>query len=275
MLNADAPWDAFDPRAYFDHNYRDVLAADAEIVELVGRHFSDHFRGNFNRPVLGIDVGAGANLYPALSMLPWCRKITLLERSPRNVDYLKRQKRHCDLDWDRFWKLLCDEDEAYAKIDSDRRARFRKAVRVREADLFGLESRNMFGRRPNQGRWQIGTMFFVAESLSSSHEEFQRAVECFMRALAPGAPFAAAFMEGSKGYHVGDRFFPACDVNELQVAGILDEFAEKNVKYCQLGEVRPGHTGIILALGHRKADSAAPAHSHQVAESGIPVSPLN
>ncbi|MFJ4834221.1 SCO2525 family SAM-dependent methyltransferase [Streptomyces sp. NPDC088747] len=256
MLNADAPWDAFDPDAYFDHNYRDVLAADAEIVELVGRYFSDHFRGKLNRPVLGIDVGAGANLYPALSMLPWCREITLLERSPKNVEYLNRQLRDFEPEWGRFWKLLCDQDEAYRAVDADRRARFRQVVRVREADLFGLEDRNPLSPRPRQERYQIGTMFFVAESLSSSHDEFRRAVECFVRALAPGAPFAAAFMEGSKGYHVGDRFFPACDVNELQVDEILDEFAE-NVTYHRLGEVRPGHTGIILALGHRKPHSVA------------------
>ncbi|WKX08556.1 SCO2525 family SAM-dependent methyltransferase [Streptomyces sp. NL15-2K] len=254
MLNAEAPWDAFDPHAYIDHNYRYLLDADAEIVQLVGRHFSDHFRGNSHRPVLGIDVGAGANLYPALTMLPWCSEITLLERSPKNVEYLKEQKPNFHPEWDRFWKLLCEQPE-YDGIDAVRRERFSGAVRVREGDLFDLGRRGLFGSRPYR-RWQMGTMFFVAESLSSSHEEFRRAVECFMRALAPGAPFAAAFMEGSKGYSVGDRFFPACDVNELQVDEILEPFAGA-VDYSTLGEVRPGHTGIILALGHRKSNSVA------------------
>ncbi|NEC90345.1 SCO2525 family SAM-dependent methyltransferase [Streptomyces sp. SID12501] len=253
MLNADAPWDAFDPRVYFDHNYRVPLDADEEIVQRVGRHFSDHFRENSHRPVLGIDVGAGANLYPALSMLPWCRRITLLERSPQNVAYLKGQQGAFDPEWDAFWKLLREDDRAYEEVDSGRRERFHDVVRVRKGDLFDLARPNLLGRRPSRGRWQIGTMFFVAESLSSSHDEFRHAVECFMRALAPGAPFAAAFMEGSKGYSVGDQFYPACDVNEAEVAESLEPFAGK-VDFCSLGEVRTGHTGIILALGHRDSD---------------------
>ncbi|MFE7077439.1 SCO2525 family SAM-dependent methyltransferase [Streptomyces sp. NPDC057620] len=252
MLNTDAPWDAFDPHAYIDHNYRYLLDADAEIIRRVGRHFSDQFRGNFERPVLGIDVGAGANLYPALSMLPWCSEITLLERSPQNVTYLEGQRPHFDPEWDRFWELLCeDEGTEYSRLDADRLERFSRTVRVEEGDLFGLARPNLLGR------WQMGTMFFVAESLSSSHEEFRHAVECFMHVLAPGAPFAAAFMEGSKGYSVGDRFFPACDVNELQVDEILEPLTEK-LEYSSLGEVRPGHTGIILALGCRNSDPGTP-----------------
>ncbi|CAM5649016.1 hypothetical protein SANTM175S_10556 [Streptomyces antimycoticus] len=44
-------------------------------------------------------------------------------------------------------------------------------------------------------RWDLGTMFFVAESITTSLDEFRRGVGCFMSALNPGAPFAAAFME--------------------------------------------------------------------------------
>ena len=250
MLNAEAPWDAFDPRAYFDHNYRDVLAADAEIVQLVGRHFSDHFRGNFDRPVLGIDVGAGANLYPALSMLPWCHEITLLERSPKNVDYLKRQKRHCDLDWDRFWKLLCDEDEAYARIDGDRRERFRKAVRVREADLFGLESESLLDLRPSQGRWQIGTMFFVAESMSTSHEEFETRGRVLHARPRAGGSFRRRLHGGVEGVHVGEPFLPgvrrervAGGGNPRRVRGEGREDTATAGRTCG-----PATTGIIVAL---------------------------
>ncbi|MPY40094.1 methyltransferase [Streptomyces phyllanthi] len=261
-LNADAPWAAFDPRAYIDHNYRDLLNADAEILERVRDHFSNHFRENFERPVLGIDVGAGANLYPALSMLPWCREITLFERAPANVAYLRSQRDRFDDHWDSFWELLRQE-KAYEEIHTDRRDRFRKAVRVRSGDLFDLTRRNLIGLRPDMGRWQIGTMFFVAESLTGSYTEFRRAVECFMLALAPGAPFAAAFMEGSSGYDVGNQHFPACNVSESQVYDILKLYGKVDI--WRLGEsshmVRPGHTGMILVCGHRNADFAPSALS--------------
>jgi hypothetical protein len=252
MLNADAPWDAFDPLAYIDHNYRALLEADAEIIHYVRDHFSDHFRENLERPVLGIDVGAGANLYPALSMLPWCDEITLFERSAANVSYLEGQRPSFDREWDSFWSLLC-EDPEYRRIDADRRERFRQAVRIEPGDLFALGRPEGPERRVR--RWGIGTMFFVAESLSTSRDEFRQAVSSFLRALEPGAPFAAAFMAGSKGYEVGDLHFPACDVGETDVKEAIHPFAPKteirhlaNVSHV----VRPGHTGMILALGHRQ-----------------------
>lgn len=260
VLNDDAPWGDFDTSAYLARNYRDLLDADAAILQFVRSHFSDHFRENrvdAERPILGIDIGAGANLYPAMTMLPWCTEITLFDRAPKNVDYLREQQLHVDPAWKSFWDVLCKEP-AYERIDAEWTEKFRKSVRVQEGNLFSLGRRNLFGRRRFGNRWQIGTMFFVAESISTSHDEFRRAVECFMRILEPGAPFAAAFMEGSTGYDVGDRHFPACDVDEAQVKESFRRFAGK-VDTRRLGDVshmvRPGHTGIILACGKRDPQS--------------------
>ena len=257
VLNDDVRWNGFDPRAYVAKNYRDLLDADAEILTFVREHFSNHFREHSDRLIRGIDIGAGANLYPALSMLPWCTEITLLERARKNVHYLRGQKSHYDASWDSFWNVLCG-DPGYEAMDVDPRERFRTTVQVEKGNLFALERRKLFGSSRDPRRWQIGTMFFVAESISTSHTEFRRGVTCFMEALEPGAPFAAAFMEGSRGYDVGDRHYPACDVDETQVRESFQGLVEK-VETRRLGEsshlVRPGHTGIILAYGQRGRNS--------------------
>lgn len=246
QLNADAPWDAFDPQAYVSHNYKRVIHEDAEIISIVRAHFSDHFRGRQDRPYRGIDVGAGANLYPAFSMLPWCEEITLLDRADRNVEYLEKQRRSYDESWDAFWHLLC-QDEGYATLPGDPRDRFAQVVGVEQGDLFALG-----GRRDH---WSLGTMFFVAESLSTSHEEFRQAVECFMLSLTPGAPFAAAFMEGSEGYYVGDTHFPACKLGEPEIrSAVKRHAAEEGFRISKVGKphaVRHGYTSMIVACGFR------------------------
>ncbi|MGW5093261.1 SCO2525 family SAM-dependent methyltransferase [Streptomyces nodosus] len=255
QLNADVTWSAFDPIAYVDHNYRDVQAEDAEILHIVRDHFGDHFRGRSETeatgPVSGIDVGAGANLYPALAMLPWCDDITLFERSSANVHYLRSQIASYDANWDQFWRLLC-KNPAYAAHDMDPRARFRDTVGVESGDLFDLVR--------HQGRWSVGTMFFVAESMTTSHAEFARGVECFLCALAPGAPFAAAFMEHSKGYHAGEHFFPACDVGEPEVYESLKPFAGEftTVRLKSSAAVREGYSGMIVAYGRRRSEVDIP-----------------
>ncbi|MCX4821412.1 SCO2525 family SAM-dependent methyltransferase [Streptomyces sp. NBC_01142] len=263
-LNAEASWDLFDSAAYVDRNYRFLRSDDAQILHMVRDHFSDYFRerpgrsgeagatgtGRSGGPVLGIDVGAGANLYPALSMLPWCDAITLFERSAANVEYLEGQRPHYDAHWNDFWDVLCEED-AYRDLpgDEEPRARFRRTVEVQQGDLFSLDR--------YRGRWSMGTMFFVAESMSTSHQEFETGVERFMHALAPGAPFAAAFMEGSRGYKVGEQFFPACSVTAAEVRDSVVPYAEGDVRIASIGmpggALRPGYEGMIVACGRRNS----------------------
>jgi len=251
-LNSEAPWDSFDSAAYVDHNYGRLRSDDARILEVVRRHFSDHFRGRSGRAAektVGIDVGAGANLYPALAMLPWCDEITLFERSAANVGYLNGQRDSYDPHWDQFWDALCAEP-AYRERVAEPRATFSKIVQVEAGNLFDL--------RHNEGVWSVGTMFFVAESLSTSYEEFETAVERFMRALAPGAPFATAFMEGSLGYQVGEHSFPACAVTETEVRKSLRPFAAGEVEITLIGKpggaLRPGYEGMIVACGRRSSE---------------------
>ncbi|MFF3446449.1 SCO2525 family SAM-dependent methyltransferase [Streptomyces sp. NPDC002667] len=244
QLNADAPWDAFDPAQYVQNNYRTVLSVDEAIMSIVRAHFSDHFRGSPARPVRGIDVGAGANLYPALSMLPWCDEITLLDKARPNLRYLRRQIARHDGSWDDFWRKLC-QDDAYASMPGGPWQRLGEVARVEQGDVLRPVER--------RDKWQIGTMFFVAESISTSPDEFHRAVEHFLDSLVPGAPFAAAFMENSEGYRVGDTWFPACEVKEAEIGASIKRLTEqvRTHRIGSPGEVRPGYTSMILACGFR------------------------
>ncbi|OXY88774.1 methyltransferase [Streptomyces diastatochromogenes] len=253
VMNADVPWHLFDPIAYVEHNYRDMWAEDAEILRIVRDHFVGHFRNRDVGRITGIDVGAGANLYPALSMLPWCDEITLLEHSSANVRYLESQVDSYDTNWDQFWNALC-EHETYGSLGLDPRDRFRRVVKVRQGSIFDLSR--------HEGQWSVGTMFFVAESMTDLYEEFTWGVERFMRTLAPGAPFAAAFMAHSKGLQVDGHSFPACDVGESEVRASLEPFVH-DFKVQRLQDaacVRDGYAGMILAHGWRRnAEAGNPA----------------
>ncbi|MCW5248991.1 MULTISPECIES: SCO2525 family SAM-dependent methyltransferase [unclassified Streptomyces] len=246
--NADAPWSKFDPETYVDNNYRTPLDVDVLIVRLMRDHFGRCFSGGIPDSVRGVDVGAGANLYPALSMLPWCHKVLLLEYAPPNVAYLERQLAPGGYDaaWDAFWEVLA-EAPAYAAVEP--RERFGEIVRVERANLFDLD-----GRR----RWDIGTMFFVADSMSEYPEEFEAGVRNFMSSLNDGAPFAAAFMKESVGYRVGEHRFPAFRVNEARVRESLEPLAGELEIHDLHHMVRPGHEGMLLALGRRDTGIAAP-----------------
>lgn len=243
-LNSDAPWDSFDSMAYLSHNYRALRSDDRQILTLVRDHFGEHFAQHPAGPPLhGIDIGAGTNLYPSLAMLPWCEELTLFERAEGNVAWLRREVRNYGENWDAFWTVL-REGAAYRAVE-DPRARLAAAATVIKGDLFADLPAHRSG---------IGTMFFVAESMSSAHEEFESAVDRFAGALLPGAPFAVAFMENSLGYDVGDQRFPACQVVADDVIASLRVHAADDLRVSRIdipGEplLREGYTGMLLALG--------------------------
>jgi hypothetical protein len=205
--NGDVVWDGFDPEAYWEHNYRSLRDDDRDILHAVGQFFADWFRRNDVRGGTGIDVGSGSNLYPALTMLPWCSKVLLTDHSGANVAWLGGEAGDARDTWEPFWRELVDE-AGYEPVA------FAEARRLLQGRTV-VEQRSVF-EMSQVGAFDVGTMFFVAESLTNYPDEFLKATSTFLSLLKPGAPFAAAFMDSSLGYFVGEESFPA---TEMTVVG--------------------------------------------------------
>jgi hypothetical protein len=248
--NRDVRWDEFEPRAYWHHNYRHLREDDRAIILTVAEYFSGFF--DDHPEVLGgkgLDVGSGANLYPALAMLPFTESITLTDHSAANVEWLRQELADTDEDeiwpWQDFWEAYVKSEgfKAYGAVADPQRALARQCE-VSQLNVFDL---------PDQ-HFDIGTMFFVAESMTSYEREFEDASEHFLKALRPGAPFAAAFMDKSIGYQVGDKMFPAVrEVDRSLVASTFTSLgasvtAEK-VPIPANDRLRHGYDGMIIATG--------------------------
>jgi NNMT/PNMT/TEMT family protein len=241
--NADCPWDDFNPNEYSAHNYGILREEDEELLKLIRDYFTEAVTGQRLRH--GIDLGAGPNLYPSLAMLPFCDEITLAERGAANRRWLKEQIKESagyDKSWDRFWDVL-EAARPYGRVN-DPRSALRERARVKYCDVF---------RFRQQRSWGIGTMFFVAESITAQLSEFQKAARQFVRTLRIGAPFAAAFMRNSRGYTVGTHRFPAVAVDEGKIEQTLTSVAEIDeiirIRFNADAPLRDGYEGMILALG--------------------------
>lgn len=243
--NADAPWDSFDSDAYFSHNYGHLRKDDAQIIEIVADFFqsADRRAGRSVRLAHAIDVGSGANLYPALTMLPYASKITLFERAFSNREWLSGALKQPQQSWKReFWAEISEGRDAYEKINNplDTLAGLANVVK---GNVFNLES----------GQYGMGTMFFVAESITARKDEFRRATRMFIGSLVRGAPFAAAFMRRSAGYWVADQYFPACSVDKKDVEVSLAPVARiEEIKTVESHDLRDGYSGMIVATGWKR-----------------------
>lgn len=236
--NADFDWDRFNSEWYCAHNYVSLRDDDTEIMSRVGAFFERQLKPSTARR-RGLDVGSGANLYPAMSMLPFCEAVDLREYSRSNVRWLDAQIKRYDTYWDKFWGVY-QGLPAYQKVANPREA-MRRAAEVKRMSIFELPERE----------WDMGTMFFVAESLTYDPSEFWRAVECFGRALKPGAPFAAAFMADSEGYKVDNTQFPAVAVDITDVEDCLSVVCDViDIDLVETKKpLRRGYGGMILATG--------------------------
>lgn len=252
LRNGDYPWDRFDPEEYLRRNYAAVHEDDRRTLAFVRDFFTEACADDPVRAGRrGIDVGTGANLYPALAMLPFCDRLTLYEHSRANVDWLTRQRgagwpSWAEV-WEKFWFVLC-ERRAYGELGGNPRHELTKRTDVIEGSVFALSGT---GRQ-----WDIGTMFFVAESITPAYAEFVAAVDHFLGVLRPGAPFAIAFMEHSTGYQVADNHFPAIAIGSDDVLRCLFRRAADVMIQRTVADGKPlrdGYRGMIIACGRARA----------------------
>ena len=243
--NRDVAWGGFDPVAYWDHNYRSLRDDDRVILRIVGQFFQERFGACSPVRRVGLDVGSGANLYPALTMLPWCDMVVLTDHSPANVAWLEVATADLSMTWKPFWQELVNSAEYTPGDFSLVCERFGERTEVRRRSVFELSG---------DQRYDLGTMFFVAESLTNYPQEFEDATAGFLAALAPNAPFAAGFMDGSEGYSVNEQSFPAVrSVNVDRVTAVLEQLgADARVRKIDVpadDPLRDGYEGMIVAVG--------------------------
>lgn len=243
LANGDVEWDAFDSDAYFAKNYGYLRDDDAQIIEIVADFF--HTAAPVRWRAKALDVGTGANLYPAMTMLPFAGELSLVEPADSNRNWLASELARPHGSWTQFWSRVSAQRPEYERIKGPFDL-LRHNAEIHKGSVFSLPA----------NQFDLGTMFFVAESITTRRDEFQKASRSFVRSLLPRAPFAAAFMRNSVGYSVGGQDFPACAVTEEDVQKCLAEDADiKHIQIVESRDLREGYSGMIVATGWKKVTS--------------------
>jgi NNMT/PNMT/TEMT family len=252
IRNEAVLWSDFDAGDYYKINYASVLPEDAEIMECASK-FLIEACGSPARLRQAVDVGAGTNLYPSLLMLPWAEHIVFTEYASSNIDWLHENLADApgEWHWQPFWDLVAGLP-SYRTID-DPRGRLAAAHEIRMQSIFELPERT----------WDLGSMFFVADGMTTVEAEFKAAVRKFLDALLPGSPFLMAFMEGSEGYKVSDKRFPSVKITPgsldallaaLPVAGTSVHRTDNSVR-----RLRHGYDAMLLVTGFVAAQQSHPS----------------
>jgi hypothetical protein len=247
--NDEVPWSDFDADGHWQDNYASILPEDAEII----RYASDFLiRARTGKPRISraVDVGTGTNLYPALLMLPWIEHVVLTDYAPANISWLAENLPDGpgEWAWQPFWDLVANLP-GYGSVEQPRR-QLASCHEIRLLSVFDLP----------RHEWDLGSMFFVADGMSSEEAEFEWAVRSFLGALTPGAPFMMAFMEGSAGYEVSGVRFPAVRVTPRSLNELLGRLPVTRTGLLRTDNsvrpLRPGYDAMLLVTGYVADDGA-------------------
>ncbi len=231
-------WDAFNPYAYVVDNYQTIHDEDRLILDSI----LPLIQQECSRSCRVLDIGTGPNLYPIIALFPYSRHIDCLEYSRSNVKYLRDQIHNPSECWHRFHRYMQRYSDRYLfplqRTLSDK-------VFIRRGDLFS----EIFAG------YDVVTMFFCAESITSRRDTFVAACIKSMSCARPGGVYIAAFMEQSAGYFVDHIHFPAYATNAQELQHIFEPLcANLRVKRIQKAEnpLREGYSGMVLVTGCRR-----------------------
>jgi hypothetical protein len=242
MRNDAVSWSDFDAEEYWKINYASVLPEDAEIIQCASK-FLIEACGVTPGLKRAVDVGAGSNLYPALLMLPWAEHMVFTEYASSNIHWLAENLTDTpgEWKWQPFWDLVAGLP-SYRSV-TDPRRRLAAVHEIRTISIFDLPERS----------WDLGTMFFVADGMTTDEAEFELAVRSFLRGLTPGSPFVMAFMEGSIGYEVHGVSFPSVKVTPRSLDALLADLPVTGTSVLRtdnsIRKLRHGYDAMLLVTG--------------------------
>jgi hypothetical protein len=240
--NGDVAWDGFDVDGYLEDNYTCLHDMDRRILTELSPYYAGIPAGSVGR---SLDLGTGPNLYPLMLAAAASRNLEALDHSAANVAYLRRTvRRGADPLWQPFWALCRSLNPA---LGQDLGAVLR-TVRVHHASGFDLADR----------RYEMASMFFVAESVTGDSEEFAQMCRRFAATVVPGGHLVAAFMAGMPAYSLAGQTLPAFPLDEQTLEATMRPVttglrvwrlpADPTLPY--------DHDGVLLLTARRRGDRA-------------------
>ncbi len=240
--NADYRWAEFDSEAYFQHYYGEPHQDDERVIRLAVAAVKSARPAGAELDV--VDVGTGPNLFPLFCTLPRARRLTAWEYATSNIAWLEAELRRPEARWQwrHFWEVAREAWGPAYRLPDDPTSLLRERCAIRQGSIFELPQR----------AWDAATMFFCAESITGSRDEFEAACASYARCARPGGLLAAAFLVRSGGYVVADRPFPVLHVTAEEIEQTFARYAHIE-KVEKVGiverEIRSGYSGFVFITG--------------------------
>lgn len=245
LHNRDVDWNRWPVQTYLEENYRVPHPADLAVIDHHARFYRRLRPGSIGR---SLEFGAGPNLYPLMLAASVSRHIQAVEPSAASVAYLQGQLRNgADRSWSAFYEE-CRRRLPTLPPDLNTALSIVEVTHAGAAEI-GADA------------YDLGSMHFVAESVTEDLAEFTALCERFAKAVRPGGPLIAAFMENMGRYRLGDgSSWPGVRVDSDIVRAVFARLATGiEVTRIEADATLPdyGYTGMVLMTARRPGSAVA------------------
>ena len=251
-----SPWTTWQAEDY----YRDYYGGDVKPDEREAIRFQVEFLRSTGRTFTSaLEYGCGPTLGRAIAASSYVRSLHMADRLDRNLDKV-RQWAAVDQDaddWSAFTRYVLQCEGVARPKPDDMHAKERLTrTRVTDVLLTDAKQRHPLGQE-RVGYYDLLITGFCVDCISTSKAVWRTCLGNVFTVLQGGGSFVVGALRRCTGYRVGDRWFPACDIDRSDLEAALLRCGA-DPAFLQIEERDlpahddQGYDGILLASGRKR-----------------------
>jgi len=245
-------WSSWHPDEYYRDYYSDKVHPDEQVALRFQIDFLKRAERRFPR---ALEYGCGPTLMRAIAAAKYISALDVADRLPTNLRHIRQWARGNDRagHWNHFTKffLRC---EGTRPSPRQVRARERRAREVLARCLISDARERYPLGRARVSSYDLLISGFCLDCLSRSQAVWRRCMRNVFGLLRPGGSFVLAAFLRCAGYSVGERWFPAANINrrDWEAALIYSGACPASLVIAEHKSRTPAqneYEGILLACG--------------------------
>jgi len=251
-----SPWTTWQADDY----YRDYYGGDVKPDEREAIRFQVEFLRSTGRTFTSaLEYGCGPTLGRAIAASSYVGSLDMADRLERNLDKV-RQWASVDQDaddWSAFTRYVLQCEGVAWPNAGDMHAKERLTrTRMTDVVLTDAKQRDPLGR-DRVGYYDLLITGFCVDCISTSKAVWRTCLVNVFTVLQGGGSFVVGALRRCRGYRVGDRWFPACDIDRADLEAALlrcgSDPAFLHIEERDLPAYHDqGYDGILMASGRKR-----------------------
>jgi hypothetical protein len=251
-----SPWTTWQPDDYL----RDYYGGDVKPDEREAIRFQvDFLRSTGRTFAAAVEYGCGPTLGRAIAASSYVGSLDMADRLERNLDKV-RQWASVDQDaddWSAFTRYVLQCEGVARPNAGDMHAKERLTrTRMTDVVLTDAKQRDPLGR-DRVGYYDLLITGFCVDCISTSKAVWRTCLVNVFTVLQGGGSFVVGALRRCRGYRVGDRWFPACDIDRADLEAALlrcgSDPAFLHIEERDLPAYHDqGYDGILMASGRKR-----------------------